>query len=98
MPHSVFVKDVVREGLLELPPDELVLRVPYDLFAPAGAVRRHGSLVDWTEGGVIKTGRVAPTRLGDTQPGERVLIHFSPEPDEWWLCEVESIDGKEQTP
>ena len=93
MSHTVFVRDVVREGLLELPLDELVLRVPYDLFAPSGAVRKHGSLIDWTEAGVSKSGRFAPTRLRDTHPGERVLIHLSTEPEEWWLCEVESVDG-----
>lgn len=98
MSHTVCVRDVVREGLLELPPDELVLRVPYDLFEPAGAVTRHGELADWTEGGVAKTGRVVATRLGNTHPGERVLVHMREPEDQWWLCEVETVDGEQASP
>ena len=69
MPHTVSVRDVVRRGRAELPPDELALRVPYDLFTPTGPVRMLGAVAAWTEGGVEKTGRVATARLGETNPG-----------------------------
>jgi hypothetical protein len=77
--------------------------VPYDLFHPEGPARLRGALVQWIEGGVVRTGRVAAAQLGDTHPGERVLIRHAagrhqlpledPSDDEWWLCEVQAIDG-----
>ncbi len=92
----VRIRDVVRHGHFELGPEVPVLRVPYDAFQPAGAVQLQGELVAWVEKGTSKTGRVAPTRLGDTHPGERVLVHFADATDDvWWLCEVERVDGSD---
>lgn len=80
-----------------LGPEVPVLRVPYDAFQPAGAVQLQGAgLVAWEEKGTSKTGRVAPAKLGDTNPGERVLVHFDDAAaDVWWLCEVEQVDGSD---
>jgi hypothetical protein len=56
---------------------------------------RRGVLVDWLQGGVIRSARVTPAVLGDCHPGERVLLHLLPHAseDEWWLCEVDAVDG-----
>jgi hypothetical protein len=95
MPRAIRVRDVARRGVHTLGPDEPILRVPYDLFHPVGAVQRRGELVDWLEGGVIRSARYATTTLGDAHPGERVLLRLPPQdaPDEWWLCDIEAVDG-----
>ena len=95
MPHVIGVRDVVRGGSYELAPDEPMLRGPYELFSPVGSVMRRGALVDWLQDGVIRSARVAPALLGDAHPGERVLLHLPPSSSEheWWLCEVETVDG-----
>ena len=93
-PSSIRVRDVVRDGVYDFGPDEPVLRVPYDLFQPVSSIRTRGTLIDWIEGDVIRSGRVARSVLGDTRPGERVLLRLPPPSDEqWWLCEVEAVDG-----
>jgi hypothetical protein len=95
MPRVIGVRDVVRGGSYELGPDEPMLRGPYELFNPVGAVIRRGALIDWLQAGVIHSARVAPAVLGDAHPGERVLLHLRPNSSEseWWLCEVETVDG-----
>jgi hypothetical protein len=95
MPHVIRVRDVVREGVYDFGPDEPVLRGPYELFNPVGPVRQRGALVDYLQGNVIRSARVAPTTLGECRPGERVLMRLAPltTEDEWWLCEVEAVDG-----
>jgi hypothetical protein len=95
MPHVIRVRDVVRGGVYEFGPDEPVLRGPYELLNPIGPIRQRGSLVDYLQGNVIRSGRAAPTTLGDCHPGERVLLRLAPltAEDEWWLCEVEAVDG-----
>ncbi|HEX4449188.1 MAG TPA: hypothetical protein VH044_20760 [Polyangiaceae bacterium] len=96
MPNVIRVRDVARNATYERPPQEAALRVPYDLFQPVGSVHRRGSLVDWLEGEVIKSGRAVATVLGETQPGERVLLRFDDSrdaDDEWWLCEIVAVDG-----
>jgi len=103
LPRTFRLRDVVRERVVDLAPDEVVLRVPYDLFRPDGPAQMHGSLVQWVEGGLLRTGRVAPVQLADTHAGERVLVQDAPGPGEgppedlsserWWLCEVEAVDG-----
>jgi hypothetical protein len=95
MPQVIRVHDVARDGVYELGPDEPILRGPYELFNPVGAVRRRGSLVDWVQAGVIRSARAVPALLGEAHPGERVLLKLPPResPDDWWLCEVEAVDG-----
>lgn len=101
MRTTIRVRDVVCAQVFEAGPDERVLRVPYDLFRPDGPVRVRRELAEWLEGGVIKTGRVAATRLAETTPGERVLFRRTsnvPQDDSsdgaWWLCEIEDVvDG-----
>ena len=96
MPTSIRIRDVVRNTTFERGPDEPVLLVPYELFQPAGSVHKHGELVDWQQGANHKSGRAVPDMLKNTQPGERVLMRVdaaSPDGDEWWLCEVVSVDG-----
>jgi hypothetical protein len=89
------VRDLVRHGVHHLGPDVVVLRGPYDLFKPVGPARLCRDLVEWLEGAAIHTARVSPARLGDAHPGERVLVRIPPlaSPDEWWLCDVEAVDG-----
>jgi hypothetical protein len=94
MPNVVIrLRDVARNATYERGPDEPILRVPYELFQPIGAVRRRGSLVDWLEGAVIRSGRAVAGVLRDTDPGERVLLRLDEDAEEWWLCEVESVIG-----
>jgi hypothetical protein len=94
MPHVIRVRDVVRGGLYDLGPDEPALRGPYELFNPVGPVHQRGALVDFLQGNVIRSARVASTSLGECHAGERVLLHLPPRADdEWWLCEVEAVDG-----
>jgi hypothetical protein len=104
MPNMIRLRNVVREEVFERRSDEPILRVPYDLFQPDGAARMNGELAQWREGGIVRTGRVAPGKLGDTAPGERVLLRDAPDAlrespnpvleDDWWLCEVEVVNGK----
>jgi hypothetical protein len=72
-----------------------MMRGPYDLFDPVGPVRQRGALVDWLEAGVIRSARVNPGLLGDAHPGERILVRLPPHAsdDEWWLCDVQAVDG-----
>jgi hypothetical protein len=93
-PRRIQVRDVVRDGEHEFGADEPALRVPYDLFHPSGPVHRRGEMLDWLQGEETRSARSAPTVLGETHPGERVLVRLRPEgPDEeWWLCEVEATD------
>jgi hypothetical protein len=95
MPHVIRVRDVVRDGVYDFGPDEPALRGPYELFNPIGPVRQRGALVDFLQGNVIQSARVAPTKLGECHPGERVLVRLAPltAEGEWWLCEVEAVDG-----
>jgi hypothetical protein len=95
MPRVIRVRDVARDGVYDLGPDEPILRGPYDLFNPIGPVRRRGALIDWLQAGVIRSARAASGSLGDAHPGERVLVRLPPQTteDDWWLCEVESVDG-----
>jgi hypothetical protein len=95
MPQVIRVRDVARDGVYELGPDEPILRGPYELFNPIGPVRRRGALVDWVQAGVIRSARTVPAVLGETHPGERVLVRLEgrASPEDWWLCEVESVDG-----
>jgi hypothetical protein len=93
VPQVIRLRDVARNATYERGPDEPVLLVPYELFQPVGAVRRRGSLVDWLEGAVIRSGRAVPSWLRDTSPGERVLLQLDEKIDEWWLCEIEAVVG-----
>ncbi len=94
MPQVIRVRDIARDGVYELGPNEPILRGAYELFRPVGPARLRGVLIDWVQARVIRSSRVAPAQLGDTHPGERVLVQLPPPgPDEWWLCEVEALDG-----
>ncbi|MDP9150153.1 MAG: hypothetical protein M3O36_09470 [Myxococcota bacterium] len=94
MTQVIRVRDVVRGDVHELGPDHVMLRGSYDLFRPKGAVHARGGVVDWVEGGTVRTSRVAPAPLGEAHPGERVLVSLPPHADdEWWLCDVEAVDG-----
>jgi hypothetical protein len=95
MSESIHVRDVVRGEEYDLPPGEPVLRGSYDLFRPRGPVILEGGLAQWTEKGVALTSRVAPTTARDLHPGERVLVRLEDSVDEWWLCDVESVDELE---
>jgi len=93
--NVIRVRDVVRNGTYEVAPEEPILRVPYDLFQPVGSVHRRGALIDWLQGEAIRSGRTVSAVLGTTQVGERVLLQIDPgeTDDEWWLCEIEAVDG-----
>ena len=93
VPHVISLRDVARDATYERGPDEPILLVPYELFQPVGAVRRRGSLVDWLEGAVIRSGRAVPGLLRDTSPGQRVLLRLDADADEWWLCEIQANVG-----
>ena len=102
MAQVIRVRDVTRGRVHELGPGVPILRGPYDLFRPDGAVHRHAALVEWTESGSPRSGRVASASMGETRPGERVLVQLEPAPpkespeagvEEWCLCEVEAVDG-----
>jgi hypothetical protein len=95
----ILVRDIARGRTHEFGPDVPVLRGPYELFKPDGPVRRNGATVEWSVGGTAKIGRVVEASMGVVQPGERVLVCLppdegdGPEGDDWWLCEVEAVDG-----
>ncbi len=98
MSNVIRVRDVSRNATYERGPNEPVLRVPYEMFQPIGAVHRRGNLVDWLESDVIRSGRAVPGVLQDAQPGERLLLRIEEDgkpaaEDEWWLCEVTAVDG-----
>jgi hypothetical protein len=92
--HHVHVRDVVRKHEVDLPASEVALRVPYDLFNPTGPVLLKGDLINYLQSGVLRTGRAVSAQLGDTRPGERVLVRLPPlhAENEWWLCEVTAVD------
>jgi hypothetical protein len=95
MSHVILVRDVVRSERHRLGPQERALRVPYDLFKPRGPVVRTGDRIAWEQDEDSHVTRYAEAALGDCNPGERVLICLptpSDESEEWWLCEVESVD------
>jgi hypothetical protein len=89
------IVDVVRNGVYDLGPEAKVLRVAYDMFHPTGLVRQNGDTVEWLEGQTIRSSRFVESTLGQCRPGERVLARLPPyaSGDEWWLCDVESVDG-----
>jgi hypothetical protein len=92
--NTVFrVRDVLSARTYELGPEASVLRVPYDLFQPDRPVEVEGGLVQWVQGAQRKSGRVIATKLGETHPGERVLVHAPGGGEDWSLCEVEGSDG-----
>ena len=93
---TIRLRDVARNATYERGPNEPILLVPYELFQPIGAVRRRGTLVDWLEGEVIRSGRAVAAVLGDTSPGERVLLRLDQDVDEWWLCEIDAVVGTSQ--
>ena len=95
MARQIHVLDIARSATHVLGPTEPTLRGPYELFRPVGPVQRRGDLVEWTEGELRRTARAIETVLGETHPGERVLLRLPPldAPDEWWLCEVQAVDG-----
>jgi len=94
MSQVIRVRDIARDGTYAFGPEQPVFRVPYDLFHPPGSVKKSGLLVEWWDQGALRSARVAPAALGDAQPGERVLMDLPPHAgDEWWLCDVEAVDG-----
>jgi hypothetical protein len=95
MPRVIHIVDVVRRGAYDLGPEVTVLRVPYDMFQPKGPVRRNGDEIEWLEGKALRSARFVDSTLGECHPGERVLARLPPyaPADEWWLCEIESVDG-----
>ena len=95
MPQVIHIRDVVHETAYDLGPELRALRVPYEMFSPKGAVQKRGEFVDWSEGVAARTARFAETTLGNCTPGERVLVRLPVQSadDDWWLCEVEAVDG-----
>jgi hypothetical protein len=95
MPHVIRIRDVAREAIYDMGSELRALRVPYEMFNPTGPVRRRGELMDWFEGNAMHSGRFAEAELGDCHPGDRVIVRLPPQAseDEWWLCEVQAIDG-----
>jgi hypothetical protein len=100
-PAKVRVRDIVRHGKYELTGTERALRVPYDMFHPKGVVEVRGELASYIEGDEVRIGRTARCLLGETRPGERVLVRLDAtslgleDDGDWWLCEVEAKDGVE---
>ena len=97
MAKMIRVRDVVRNATYDVAPEEPILRVPYELFQPVGAVRKRGALVDWLQGDAIRSGRAVAGVLRTVEVGERVLLRIDPgsseDEDEWWLCEIQAVDG-----
>jgi hypothetical protein len=93
MSQVIRVRDIARAGTYEFGPEQPVFRVPYDL-SPPGSVKKSGLLVEWWDQGALQSARIAPAALGETHPGERVLVNLPPHADdEWWLCDVEVVQG-----
>jgi hypothetical protein len=94
---AIRVRDVVRGDVYEFGAEEPVLRPGDDLLRPVGPVELRDNVVEWFEGEALRTSRVAPALLGDAEIGERVLIRDSSD-EQWWLCDVEAIDGAARGP
>ena len=92
---TVKVRDVVGHGVYQLSGAEPMFRVPYDLFNPVGPVQLRGDLIHYLQAGEVRTGNTAPGTLGESRPGERVLVQLpsAKAGREWWLCEVTEVDG-----
>jgi hypothetical protein len=86
---------VARKTTHELGPSETMYRVPYDLFNPPGPVQLKDELISYVQSGEVRTGRAVKSQLGESRPGERVLLRLEPceTPHEWWLCEVVEVEG-----
>lgn len=97
MPRTIRIRDLLHDQTHELGPDEPALRVPYDFFTPEGPAVRREDVIEYGQKGSVQTGRVAETTLGETKPGERVLVRVDAgaSKGEWWLCEIEALDGVE---
>jgi hypothetical protein len=97
LPRTIRIRDLLHDQTHELGPDEPALRVPYDFFHPEGPAVRRDDVIEYGQKGSVQTGRVAETILGETKPGERVLVRVDPAAaeGEWWLCEIEALDGVE---
>jgi hypothetical protein len=95
MARVIHVRDVARGFAHDLGPEHRALRVPYDIFHPEGAIRVNEADVEWVEGRLARRGRFAETVLGDCHPGERVVVLLMAVAgeNEWWLCDIESVDG-----
>jgi hypothetical protein len=89
------VRDIVRGGVHRLDGREPMLRVPFDLYSPDGAVELVDGFAHYTEKSEPRIGSVAGESLADAKPGERVLLRIPPcsSDREWWLCEVEAVNG-----
>jgi hypothetical protein len=78
-------------------PDETpVLRVPYELFVCQGPCIYEAGLVSYHYKTGVHTARVRHDVLNHCRVGDRVLVQYGrPEhhPNEWWLFEVEQVDG-----
>lgn len=85
----------MRSDVHDLSGSSEMLRVPYDLFNPAGPIELAGGIAKYEENGQSRTGRTARAQLADASPGERVLIKLAPGDAgrEWWLCEVMEVSG-----
>ncbi len=94
--EAVFtLRDIVRGGVYQVFGREPMLRVPYDLYSPEGAVEFRGGIIHYREHGKALQGAVALSSLAEAKPGERVLVRVPPRSSdtEWWLCEVEARNG-----
>jgi hypothetical protein len=89
------VRDIVRGGIHRFTGSEPMLRVPYDLYSPDGAIELVDGFAHYTEKSQPRTGSIARERLAAAKPGERVLLRIPPcsSDREWWLCEVEAVNG-----
>jgi hypothetical protein len=92
MSDVIRIRDVVRGEVLELGPSVQILRASYDMWHPAGPVAVMRGMAQWEEGESNHWCRTVPAPLGDTHPGERVLVRLGPL-GEYFLCEVQAING-----
>jgi hypothetical protein len=93
----VRVMDSRDKDEYDLSADERALSVPQEFPDHIRALRiRDPNLIEYEDRYGWHSARTRETRLGETHPGERVLVEFEgpyEDPPGWHLCEVEDLDG-----
>jgi hypothetical protein len=91
---------VLTNRRYDLSPADPMLRVPYDLWRANGPAVFENGLVEVPLANGREIARTRPGRLGEAHPGERVLVQHpdtEPDPRQWWLSEVEAVEGHDAT-
>jgi hypothetical protein len=96
--HHIEIRTMADDHHSTLEGTTEALRVPSDLWSMDAPARCLLDYAVYELNGQRMIARIAPTRLDDCEPGERVLIRAEalPGPNEGWrLCEVVAIEERD---